>query len=264
LPKPANVHSSGAANPPKPTELAHRDPVAPGSQAQTLIAQEPVAHFATATKPSKPTELTVQPTLAGFDGFDSFAGVRQRESDAVADDFSTAEPWLRLFGGQVAQRRDYPIPTGLGAIAVPFDGRQISLTLAHHNCRGVNRLGQHSTEFPYCAINLAAWRERPFDPAHVRWYKSRRDVLVNETAESEDKSISETLTSTWFRGGVRVEIRRSGSNRWYIWAAVGAGRLMKRTDSATPHLEHGRRTAEHWFGKPIDGWKSITNVKESK
>jgi hypothetical protein len=98
----------------------------------------------------------------------------------------------------------------------------------------------------------------------VRWYKSRRDVLVNESAESEDKSISETLTAACFRGNVRVEMRRSGANRWYIWVGVGLGRLIRRTDSATPFLEHARRTAEHWYGEPIDGWKPVTNGKEPK
>jgi len=32
------------------------------------------------------------------------------------------------------------------------------------------------------------------------------------------------------------------------------GRRARRRDFATPFLDHGRRTAELWFGQPLGDW----------
>jgi hypothetical protein len=56
-----------------------------------------------------------------------------------------------------------------------------------------------------------------------------------------------------FDGNLRVQVRPAGSDRWMIWFTHGAS-WRRRSDFATPCLDHARRTAEHWYGPPLDGW----------
>jgi len=34
------------------------------------------------------------------------------------------------------------------------------------------------------------------------------------------------------------------------------GKRTRRKDFSTPFLDHGSRTAQHWFGEPINGWRA--------
>jgi hypothetical protein len=63
------------------------------------------------------------------------------------------------------------------------------------------------------------------------------------------------LTSATFAGGIGVELYREGKakTRWLMWV-TRCGKRARRTDFATPYLDHGRRTAEAWYGEPLRGW----------
>jgi hypothetical protein len=77
---------------------------------------------------------------------------------------------------------------------------------------------------------------------------SRADQIVGEAS----------LTEAEFQGGARVQVRSNGPGRWCLWVRVG-GIWLRRKDSATPHFDHARRIAEHWFGKPKAGWHAASD-----
>jgi hypothetical protein len=64
------------------------------------------------------------------------------------------------------------------------------------------------------------------------------------------------LTAARFAGSVEVELCRDGKSqtRWMMWV-TRLGKRTRRRDFATPFLDHGRRTAESWYGDPIGGWR---------
>lgn len=55
-------------------------------------------------------------------------------------------------------------------------------------------------------------------------------------------------------GGTRVRLQKDGE-RWLMY--VGANRGVGRRDFATPHLAHGIRTAEQWYGAASRGWQVV-------
>ena len=66
----------------------------------------------------------------------------------------------------------------------------------------------------------------------------------------------DTMTAAAFTNNVQIELGRDGKSqtRWLMWVTA-SGKRARRRDFATPYLDHGRRTAEHWFGQPIGGWR---------
>ena len=74
--------------------------------------------------------------------------------------------------------------------------------------------------------------------------------------------IDATLTTAIFPDQIQVELCRDGNakTRWLMWVTQ-RGRRTRRRDFATPWLDHGRRTAEHWYGKPIDGWRPAAGLR---
>jgi hypothetical protein len=60
-------------------------------------------------------------------------------------------------------------------------------------------------------------------------------------------------THAEFGGGVSVELRCEGRNRWLMWVNG-----QRRRDFATPYLDHAQRCAEQWYGNPIGGWSKST------
>jgi hypothetical protein len=55
-----------------------------------------------------------------------------------------------------------------------------------------------------------------------------------------------------FRNGIKVRLRFEQNSRWCMW--ISGGKFSRRKDFVTPYLDHAKRTAEHWYGAPIDGW----------
>jgi hypothetical protein len=141
-----------------------------------------------------------------------------------------------------------------------FGGRPEVLTFVRHNCSGTNGHGLSATEFPYAQINVAAWQECPFDLTRVSWYRLPKPEAIgvskNETPPPAGPGEHDTCAT--FPGGIRVQLRAQAKSRWLMWDTSN-GRLARRTDFATPYLDHGRRTAEVWYGKPLNGWHPATS-----
>lgn len=53
-------------------------------------------------------------------------------------------------------------------------------------------------------------------------------------------------------GETPITLRHIGG-RWLMWAGTGRGK--RRKDFASPFADHARRTAEFWYGAPVDGWQ---------
>jgi len=104
---------------------------------------------------------------------------------------------------------------------------------------------------------MLAWHDAPFDLRRVRWYRTCEDALAAGSdrlpsppakAQAEPKKLSAR-----FRGGTRCELRHRG--KYWVIAAATLGRLVLRKDFCALDLEHAKRSAETFFGQPVDGWK---------
>ncbi len=78
---------------------------------------------------------------------------------------------------------------------------------------------------------------------------------VTSSAIQAAPAPDEQCTEATFPGGLIVQIRQGGPHRWFLWYTCGAF-WRRRKDFATPSLDHGRRTAEFWYGPPLDGWRA--------
>jgi hypothetical protein len=128
------------------------------------------------------------------------------------------------------------------------------MTIARHNLVGTNRFGHDAAEYPYCIVNLPAWKECPFDLHAAQWFRSREEAIghVAGRIESVDKPPDSKVWSATFDGGVEVGLSLDHS-RWIMRVAQHGG-IARRKDFASPHLDHSKRTAEDWYGPPIAGW----------
>lgn len=206
-------------------------------------------------KPSKPTKPEPQPGSVGF-----------------VSSSSVAVPQPKRWHGLALIEGRRPELTAIRTVWCRFTAGAAELTIVRHRTDGQNRFGQDGREYPYCAIDLAAWRQRPVDLRLARWFASCEDVLAaacgrptaeekkaaEEAAARVDQERREAKTkvhSARFAGGIGVELRINGSSRWSMWLSNG-GRLTGRKDFASPSLDHAKATAEHWYGSPTDGWQT--------
>ena len=123
-----------------------------------------------------------------------------------------------------------------------------------HNCSAINRFGQDPVKYPYCVLNLPAWREKPFDLTLTRWYPRRPRRWRQVTAvEAPPPKPEDRRTCAVFAGGVQVTLRLEANSRWLMWVEH-YGTRRRRKDFASPSLDHARRSAEHFYGVPVSGW----------
>jgi hypothetical protein len=69
-------------------------------------------------------------------------------------------------------------PTWGRTVEVFSGGFSGKLTVARHNVTGKSRFGQNSTDFPFCAINYAAWQECHFDLKDAHWFRTEEDAAA--------------------------------------------------------------------------------------
>jgi hypothetical protein len=194
-------------------------------------------------------EADTETAKVGCEGFDGF----------VSDGHPKTEIEVRRHpsGLVVLQRagvRNYPQPTGFRTVVAGYGEDQVRYTAMRHNVAGTNHLGQDSTEFPFCLLNLPAWRRSPFDLRLTRWYRSEQEAIDQYRPKPPAPPAPEPKAcAADFGGGVRIEIVKDGS-RWLMWEMRG-GRARRRTDFASPFLDHARRTAVHWYGEPLSEWQ---------
>jgi hypothetical protein len=87
-------------------------------------------------------------------------------------------------------------------------------------------------------------RRQPYDPRLACIFRNTLPV------QPEAKPVACVAT---LQQNVQVELRRDNPSRWSMWITESNLRA-RRKDFATPFLDHAKRTAEHWYGAPINGW----------
>ena len=161
------------------------------------------------------------------------------------------EHWKRVFGAKEAEPHPYPAPTSVRSQTVVFNGQQVAMTFARHNCSGVNHSGQDARAFPFCVIHVERWRKHPFDLSRLPWYRSAEHAVAQprESVNEPPKLTGSRYTAIC--GVTRVVLRKE-SSRWYVGGMTPRSR---RQDFASPFVEHAMRTAEQWFGEPKGAWR---------
>jgi hypothetical protein len=141
-----------------------------------------------------------------------------------------------------------------------FDGRNVPMTVARHNLAGENRFGQDSGQFPYCFVNMAEWRDCPFDLRLARWFRSQDEAVAHPqgciVSEPREDPNDPLVVKSWrarFAGDIEIELRQEQKNRWAM-DVIKNGRCEQRKAFASPFLEHSKRTAAYWYGTPLTPW----------
>jgi len=64
-----------------------------------------------------------------------------------------------------------------------------------------------------------------------------------------------------FHDGVKAQVVSDGPGRYSIrlWSGLG---WTRQEGSASPSRDHARRTAEHWYGPPLEGWRPLTEAEK--
>jgi hypothetical protein len=193
-----------------------------------------------------------QPLPGRFEGFDGF--VPQREQKNVVEARLHPSGFV-IFQPGVANR--YPQPTGFRTVAVGYGNDQVRYTAARHNIMGTNQFGQSSTEYPFCLVNMAAWKRTPCDLRAAHWFSAEQEAIDHyRTPVPVPSALEPEACIADFPGGVQVELRHENHSRWQMWEVRG-GRKKRRMDFASPYLEHGKATAVLWYGEPQTGWHEL-------
>ena len=229
--------------------------------------------LAVVLQPSKPAK-----PLAGGSGWGTTAPMRppqpataahsvarthtgQTRSSADRDHAEGLVPWGH-FAPKITTLR-FPDPTRISIVPVEWGRNKCRMDLVRHNCSGTNARGQAATVFPYCMIALAAWNQRPFDLSNARWY----DTPQNARMYAEGRSLEPPPVGpddqpgdvAEFADNRRAQIRRSRPGCFQVWLSPSPGKRFTRVkNSACVSLNQARRTAEHWYGPPVDGWRAPT------
>jgi hypothetical protein len=151
-----------------------------------------------------------------------------------------------------ADPSEFPQPTGFKTVASGVGADEVRYTVVQHHVKGSNHAGQDGAEFPFCLVNLAAWRREPGDLRIVNWFRSEQDAM-SRYLPSGPPAPEPSACSAMFAGGIQVELRRETQSRWLMWEVI-AGRRTRRTDFASPWLGHSKATARHWYGEPLTDW----------
>jgi hypothetical protein len=149
-------------------------------------------------------------------------------------------------------------------VQISFAEDRTRMNIARHNLSGVNRFGQNAAEFPFCMVNLAAWKDCPFDLRLANWFRTCDEAIQYAGGRSEAPSEKPPESKVWsaaFAGGVQVELRHQQGGRWLMWVAQN-DKLERQKGFATPYVEHAKMTAEHWYGAPVGGWTATALSQE--
>jgi hypothetical protein len=188
-----------------------------------------------------------------FEGFDGFVPQGNQKNFVEAHVHASG---LVVF--RPAHR--YPQPTGFRTVVAGYGKEQVRYTAARHHIVGSNHLGQDGVQFPVCLVNLTAWRRTPCDLRLTRWFCTEEEAIDEyRTKASAVPAPGPSACIAQFAGDVLVELRRESSSRWLRWETKG-GRRTRRTDFASPYLDHAKRTAAHWYGEPVGDWQELTDA----
>lgn len=206
-----------------------------------------------ATKPAKPTKPPSEPLPEK-----ALLTTKRPKPDGNGEDVATraAEPVEKERRAGIEQQSLRVLKT----VDSWFDGRKIPMTIARHNLAGENRFGQDSGQFPYCLVNMAEWRDCPFDLRLARWFRSQDEAVAHPqgciVSEPREDPKDPQVVKRWraqFAGGIEVELRQDQKSRW-VMEVTKNGLWERRKDFASPFLEHSQRTTEYWYGTPLTPW----------
>jgi hypothetical protein len=163
------------------------------------------------------------------------------------------EYWKQTFDAHEAELHRHPAPAVVRRQNVVFNGRQVAMTFARHNCSGTNRFGQDAHAFPFCVIHVERWREHPFDLSCLPWYHSPEHAAEppRETASEVPKLAGSRYAAKC--GGTPVVLQQK-AERWSLYAG-GTSARCRRRDFASPFVEHAMRQAEAWYSPPTEPWR---------
>lgn len=115
---------------------------------------------------------------------------------------------------QPAGKGKYPEPSGFKFVVVGSGRDQVTYTAARHWLDGTNEIGQNSADFPFCLVNLPAWRRTPWDLGAAGWYRSEEEALAKYAPQPPEPDWAACVAT--FPRGVQVELRRENSSRWLM------------------------------------------------
>ena len=162
------------------------------------------------------------------------------------------EHWKRVFGAKEADPHPFPTPAVVRRQNVVFNGRQVAMTFVRHNYTGTNRFGQDARSFPFCVINVARWREYPFDLARLPWYRSAAHAAEQPREPATEQPIPTGSCYVATCGTTRVVLERKAGH-WLMFVS-GTTERCRRRDFASVSLQHSQETAEQWFGPATQRW----------
>jgi hypothetical protein len=166
--------------------------------------------------------------------------------------------WITGASPSGAGEGHWPEPAGLRTVESWFGGRKTRMTIARHNLNGRNRFGQDAAKYPYCLVNLAAWKECRFDLRVANWFHSREEATSAARGCIDPPVDTPPVSRVWsasFPDGIQAELRSDHGNRWLTWVSRD-GRTERRRDLVSPCAEHAKRTAECYLGTPVSGWSA--------
>ncbi len=99
---------------------------------------------------------------------------------------------------------------------------------------------------------LHVWVDDKFIP-YARWLASR-PISVESVAVEQTPIPAHATGVSGTCGGTRVWLVRDG-DRWLMFAG-SRNASGRRRDFASPFLGHAIRTAEFWYGAPVNGWRA--------
>lgn len=99
---------------------------------------------------------------------------------------------------------------------------------------------------------LHVWVDDKFIP-YAKWVASR-PISVESVAVEQTLIPADATCVTGTCGGARVWLVRDG-DRWLMFEG-SRNASGRRRDFASPFLGHAIRTAEFWYGTPVNGWRA--------
>jgi hypothetical protein len=99
---------------------------------------------------------------------------------------------------------------------------------------------------------LHVWVDDNFVP-YAKWLASS-PISVESVAAENTPIPADATCVAGVCGGTRVWLVRDG-DRWLMFAG-SRNASGRRRDFASPFLGHAIRTAEFWYGAPVNGWRA--------
>lgn len=270
--KPPLPPLQGVESPSKPSKPSEPPVDAPGSEVvagkldETVVLVESGATATSSIAPAALAEVMnevaafarlgagagpAEAPPGGFVGFDGFEAQGNRKNVVEARLHPSGFLVFRPVMGR------YPEPRGFRTVVAGYGKDQVRYTAARHQITGTNQIGQSSVEFPFCLVNLGPWRRSPFDLRLVEWYRTEQDAIAKYAPKPVSPPAPEpSACIATFAGGVQIELRRESPSRWEM-SEIRHGRRKRRTDFASPCLDHAKRTAIYWYGEPQGDWQEV-------